>query len=1337
MQYSFFHRTASQNHQTQTGQEGPFFAKETETEAAKEGTNGSFFDGGGTSAPTGFFSSIQTKPAKNDLTIGQPGDKYEVEADAVADKVVQRLNTNTHVTQANDGMVQRKCAECMEEEKVQPKEELLADGISHIQRKPIFESEENPVQTKCEACEQEEENLQKKEEEQLEEEPEVMTKSQEGGGTFAGGLQSELSSTKGGGSPLPKNTRTGMESAFGTDFSGVRLHTGNDAVQMNRGLNAQAFTHGSDIYFNEGKYDTHSSKGQHLLAHELTHVVQQSGMIQKDPLDTDAEGEEGAAGSCPNYDHGEISRSRTSAGILGIDTTFPAADKVLIADFGNNRSTVKASTQSEANFLIIMSLFDTDRSLRFIISGYSDCSGSEEGNTNIRHRRAEKVESALSPSAQSRVSLRGMAGLGQFITSNGTPEDRAKNRSVEIQYKHGFFFEQEAIENAIGSQTAIENALIELGTSSEMHEKNIPQFLTDQSITLEPLTPRHDTNVMATAMKFFAGTTNYANSFDLPSSVRFHVHNSGSNIAVHVRDTPIMDDLLPNDQIRERIVQAVTQVATFRAPAHGSSATFEIYRSQFNGWWEVDPFNTMSSHFDPALDSKGPRTPRSRAIFERIYNENPTVKAAYDSNAFGIKERIDTYMGPDSINMLNSPRLQDLRDAFLAFSPPVSNADYASFKTSVQTASDLLDASDRQAIDASNEWQRMINEYLTDNTKRTEIRQILRTAPPAPAPPAPPAPPPGPAPGTGAVQGFLDHISIDGPTSPVLGNNLTENVTLTPKSDRANPGLSFNTQFTVTPSSRVSGNNISPESSWPLSSDTGVSFGPDISNTGTVTMNAHLDLKNLPSGVAPTTPVSDFTFTLNDNRQANFLATWTAEFTYNTGSNDDWYNSGDTVRYQHGTQNFEASAWLPSSSVNPGLTLSVNARVKRGSAVLASNPTPQSFPSAVRSSPPIALNIAAPGSIPAGGDPLTMEIDILDAGGAVIGTKTVGFNVLPENVYTRAQAMTAAKEDDKYIHDNSSSGLLGKMSARGGVAAKVADAVNAPESEGGITLLPMTIRHDSQDYLNKVEGAPNPARVGYFVSTSYKPVRFFRSSYPNSMASVAGAAAFHTGNFPHFGNRVVILNRTTDVPANSKRSDDSLITLLIHEATHSMDERPDSGTEIERYKTEFRAYWMDGRYGPPDNPDCVGATGTCHEAKFDPSLPPPGPKSPRARTIFNHLYGSTTYPFVKPAYDENRNGFRAQVDNYLIPDGINLIVSQRLELLRAIIENYGGSNFSDLRNQVRQFTGAVAPAPVAGVLGSDEKDYIKTSRAWRDLVERKFTNNSERNTIISDLGIPQ
>jgi hypothetical protein len=67
-----------------------------------------------------------------------------------------------------------------------------------------------------------------------------------------------------------------MESRFGADFSNVKIHTGSYATQLSKDLNAQAFTVGNDVYFNEGKYQPESSEGKHLLAHELTHVIQQA-----------------------------------------------------------------------------------------------------------------------------------------------------------------------------------------------------------------------------------------------------------------------------------------------------------------------------------------------------------------------------------------------------------------------------------------------------------------------------------------------------------------------------------------------------------------------------------------------------------------------------------------------------------------------------------------------------------------------------------------------------------------------------------------------------------------------------------------------------------------------------------------------------------------------------------------------------------------------------------------------------------------------------------------------------------------------------------------------------
>src|SRR5215467_3179244 len=78
-----------------------------------------------------------------------------------------------------------------------------------------------------------------------------------------------------GGSPLDPVTRADMEGRFGQDFGDVRVHTDGPAHKSAQSVSAQAYTVGSDIVFQDGKYDPGSNAGAHMLAHELTHVVQQ------------------------------------------------------------------------------------------------------------------------------------------------------------------------------------------------------------------------------------------------------------------------------------------------------------------------------------------------------------------------------------------------------------------------------------------------------------------------------------------------------------------------------------------------------------------------------------------------------------------------------------------------------------------------------------------------------------------------------------------------------------------------------------------------------------------------------------------------------------------------------------------------------------------------------------------------------------------------------------------------------------------------------------------------------------------------------------------------------
>lgn len=162
---------------------------------------------------------------------------------------------------SKQSFIQRKCAHCEEEERAQ--------------RKPL----QSFIQKKCAAC-GEEEYAQRKPLSSFF----IQKKQSSTNNTAVAGdtISSEIQSTKGSGNVMSDSTKSFMESRFGADFSNVKIHTGNYASQLSKDLNAQAFTVGNNIYFNEGKYSPDSFAGKHLLAHELTHTLQQSGFIQRD-----------------------------------------------------------------------------------------------------------------------------------------------------------------------------------------------------------------------------------------------------------------------------------------------------------------------------------------------------------------------------------------------------------------------------------------------------------------------------------------------------------------------------------------------------------------------------------------------------------------------------------------------------------------------------------------------------------------------------------------------------------------------------------------------------------------------------------------------------------------------------------------------------------------------------------------------------------------------------------------------------------------------------------------------------------------------------------------------
>ncbi|MCP4157312.1 MAG: DUF4157 domain-containing protein [bacterium] len=181
------------------------------------------------------------------LTIGQPDDKYEQEADRVADQVMRM--PEPRVQRAGcDGPT------CMENQEESIQTKSISDGITpldYVQR-------------------QEEGNVEEEEEEPVQAKP-LTNKAP----PAAVGLKSRISDIKGGGQPLAQRERNYFEPRFNRDFSGVRIHTGDRAAEASKSLSAQAFTLGGNIVFGAGQYNPTTITGRKLLAHELTHVIQQ------------------------------------------------------------------------------------------------------------------------------------------------------------------------------------------------------------------------------------------------------------------------------------------------------------------------------------------------------------------------------------------------------------------------------------------------------------------------------------------------------------------------------------------------------------------------------------------------------------------------------------------------------------------------------------------------------------------------------------------------------------------------------------------------------------------------------------------------------------------------------------------------------------------------------------------------------------------------------------------------------------------------------------------------------------------------------------------------------
>jgi len=194
------------------------------------------------------------------LRIGQPGDMYE------------------QVMRMQEPGVQRQ-VDPEEEETLQSKP--LASQITplvQVQRQEEPEEEEEMLQAKPLAEEITPLVQRQVEPEEEEEEEEIQPKSLTGAAPeITPEIGRDIQSVKGAGQPLSASQRVFFEPRFGVDFDDIRVHSDTRAAHVAQSVNARAFTLGRDVVFGAGQYAPWMSEGRRLLAHELTHVVQQSG----------------------------------------------------------------------------------------------------------------------------------------------------------------------------------------------------------------------------------------------------------------------------------------------------------------------------------------------------------------------------------------------------------------------------------------------------------------------------------------------------------------------------------------------------------------------------------------------------------------------------------------------------------------------------------------------------------------------------------------------------------------------------------------------------------------------------------------------------------------------------------------------------------------------------------------------------------------------------------------------------------------------------------------------------------------------------------------------------
>ena len=236
------------------------------------------------------------------------------------------------------------------------------------------------------------------------------------------------------GQPLDSTTREAMEQRFGYDFSQVQVHTSTVAQESARDVNAHAYTVGRNIIFGAGQFAPATRQGQHLIAHELAHVVQQrqgSNELQRWAYCTPARL---SLQDCPPREPGEVQRAHSGPMLfLPVSENDPMGGEkgVLVANFDIGSAAIKSNLHETIYWKQFLNTVAVDRS-QWKLLGFTDCQGGEGLNRKLREDRAAAVFKILPAQVKSQIVSQEGAVIDDCITENSNSADRTLNRSVAL-----------------------------------------------------------------------------------------------------------------------------------------------------------------------------------------------------------------------------------------------------------------------------------------------------------------------------------------------------------------------------------------------------------------------------------------------------------------------------------------------------------------------------------------------------------------------------------------------------------------------------------------------------------------------------------------------------------------------------------------------------------------------------------------------------------------------------------------------------------------------------------------------------------------------------------------